>query len=576
MTNIRDLLGKAQDIINNTNATIDDLEQQVERLNAYLDDHIGEMEFEEEELAEQILEQLHERIDERKVRKPVTGPLPEVHEPEENPVYPSFHDPDPVSEQLMDQAEELFYNGKLREAIGLYERVLAIEPHWQRANDQHEKAQEYLDQNKLPPLALPPKAARLYGRAQSAERLQRFASAIAMLEEAIEVVRQEKGIKWEEGETYLTQLYELQDVHSEYEAGIRDLERGNFRKAKEKLERAYNLQSTPKFEKALTEINTHLENIDDITRILNDPLNIEECQGAKKLLAFLSQQYPASQELVGLSITVKEKEEQYQQLINGIKTLTIENNFFEVMTELKNMGKCYELADQIYLEIEKFYTLLQEAYALLPITEPDIYFSQTTKEMDECIQRILTLPPKYLFVKQLQHKVRLMLENLILAKDGTKAYLEIMERKRLREPFNDEVAFRYEWAKKQIERKKRQEQVDKIFYARIDELNKWSKAWFWISITTATILLIIAIFIIFQTFNENNPLTSLTSLLSLIPVFATKLIYDQHRLANREAEKVFESMLEKDQKIQNMEQEEYEELKRKIFNKPMTTTIDGQ
>ena len=51
--------------------------------------------------------------------------------------------PPPEAEELMKQAEELFYQGEYRDAIPLYEQVLKLEPNWKRAVDHLAEAENH-------------------------------------------------------------------------------------------------------------------------------------------------------------------------------------------------------------------------------------------------------------------------------------------------------------------------------------------------------------------------------------------------------------------------------------------------
>ena len=49
----------------------------------------------------------------------------------------------PEAENLMKQAEDLFYKGEYRDSIPIYERVLKLEPNWERAKDHLAEAENH-------------------------------------------------------------------------------------------------------------------------------------------------------------------------------------------------------------------------------------------------------------------------------------------------------------------------------------------------------------------------------------------------------------------------------------------------
>ena len=93
------------------------------------------------------------------------------------------------AEGWMETAERMFYSGRFAEAIKNYERVLQIEPNWERARQHRSEAENYLRTGYIPSVALPAEAASAYGKAQSAARVGRYADAMALLSKAQTVLR---------------------------------------------------------------------------------------------------------------------------------------------------------------------------------------------------------------------------------------------------------------------------------------------------------------------------------------------------------------------------------------------------
>ena len=66
-----------------------------------------------------------------------------------------------VAEQQMEDAERLFYSGRYAEAIKLFDRVLQLEPGWERARQHRAESENYLRTGYIPPVALDRKSTRL-------------------------------------------------------------------------------------------------------------------------------------------------------------------------------------------------------------------------------------------------------------------------------------------------------------------------------------------------------------------------------------------------------------------------------
>ena len=72
------------------------------------------------------------------------------------------------AEEQMEEAEKFFYSGRYGEAIKLFDRVLDLEPDWERARQHRAESEEYLRTGYIPAVALPAEAATAFGKAQSA------------------------------------------------------------------------------------------------------------------------------------------------------------------------------------------------------------------------------------------------------------------------------------------------------------------------------------------------------------------------------------------------------------------------
>jgi tetratricopeptide (TPR) repeat protein len=59
----------------------------------------------------------------------------------------------PAAEQQMEAAEKLFYSGRYAEAITLFDRVLQLEPNWERARQHRAESENYLRTGYIPVVA---------------------------------------------------------------------------------------------------------------------------------------------------------------------------------------------------------------------------------------------------------------------------------------------------------------------------------------------------------------------------------------------------------------------------------------
>jgi tetratricopeptide (TPR) repeat protein len=153
----------------------------------------------------------------------------------------------PLAEQQMDMAERLFYSGRYAEAIQLFDRVLQVEPNWERARQHRSEAENYLRTGYIPAVALPAEAASAYSKAQSAARVGRYSDALALLEKAQASLR-ELGIqRWQEGQEFAQKLQESIDAENVYEEGLELFKQGHIDEAIEKVEAASRATGLPKY-----------------------------------------------------------------------------------------------------------------------------------------------------------------------------------------------------------------------------------------------------------------------------------------------------------------------------------------
>lgn len=153
----------------------------------------------------------------------------------------------PMAEQQMEAAEKLFYSGRYSESIHLFDRVLQLEPNWERAKQHRTEAENYLRTGYIPAVALPSDAASAYGKAQSAARVGRYADALALIEKAQAIMREFGIPRWQEGQEFAQKLQENIDAEHVYEEGLALFGQGKLDPAIERVESASRATGLPKY-----------------------------------------------------------------------------------------------------------------------------------------------------------------------------------------------------------------------------------------------------------------------------------------------------------------------------------------
>jgi tetratricopeptide (TPR) repeat protein len=166
---------------------------------------------------------------------------------ESQPPQEQTREYNPVAEQQMEVAEKLFYSGRYADAIQLFDRVIQLEPNWERARQHRSEAENYLRTGYIPSVALPADAASAYGKAQSASRVGRYADALVLLERAQSILK-ELGIqRWQEGQEFAQKLQDAIEAEQVYEEGIALFQQGRIDEAIEKVEAASLATGLPKY-----------------------------------------------------------------------------------------------------------------------------------------------------------------------------------------------------------------------------------------------------------------------------------------------------------------------------------------
>ncbi len=175
----------------------------------------------------------------------------------------------PAAEQQMEAAERLFYSGRYADAINLFDRVLQMEPNWERARQHRTEAENYLRTGYIPAVALPADAASSYGKAQSAARVGRYEDALALLEKAQAILRDLGILRWQEGQEFSQKLLENIDAQNVYQEGLALFQQGSIDEAIERVDSAGRATGLPKY----TEKAQELRRVKEAARRLNELLS---------------------------------------------------------------------------------------------------------------------------------------------------------------------------------------------------------------------------------------------------------------------------------------------------------------
>lgn len=203
---------------------------------------------------------------------------------------------DARAESLMEEAEKSFYSGRFADAIKLYDRVLSIEPNWERARGHRTEAENYLRTGYIPAVALPAEAASAFGKAQSAARLGRYADALALLGRAQSALRDLGIQRWQEGQEFESKLQEYLDAENVYEEGLRFFEDGRLDEALDRVETASRATGLPRYADKASEYRRIKETLRRVNDLLSSPeVDARQAVAAKSDLDRLSADYGDNQ-----------------------------------------------------------------------------------------------------------------------------------------------------------------------------------------------------------------------------------------------------------------------------------------
>ena len=197
-------------------------------------------------------------------------------------VIESAREHNPMAEQQMEMAERLFYSGRYAEAIQIFDRVLQVEPNWERARGHRSEAENYLRTGYIPAVALPADAASAYSKAQSAARVGRFADALALLEKA-QLIMRDLGIqRWQEGQEFAQKLQESIDAENVYEEGLTLFSQGRIDEAIDRTDAASRATGLPKYADKANDFRRVRESIRSIYETLSQTVIEPQAASAAK------------------------------------------------------------------------------------------------------------------------------------------------------------------------------------------------------------------------------------------------------------------------------------------------------
>jgi tetratricopeptide (TPR) repeat protein len=282
----------------------------------------------------------------------------------------------PAAEAQMELAEKLFYSGRYAEAVQIFDRILQVDPNWERARQHRNEAENYLRTGYIPAVALPAEAASAYGKAQSAARVGRFADALALLETAQNALH-ELGIqRWQEGQEFAQKLQENIDAEKAFDEGLNLFRQGNIDDAIERVQAAFDATGMPKYSERAQSLRKVKENLRSIYESLNQAeLDPQMASQAKAKLDSLVIEYgenPAFERLIDRfkSITprvVEPLKEQTRALKNQAEhASTLEEGLYlskqalQSLAQIRNLEGFDESLDRLQSEIERQYRAYQK------------------------------------------------------------------------------------------------------------------------------------------------------------------------------------------------------------------------
>ena len=317
----------------------------------------------------QLLENGTAAPDEKTNGQAGTDPQPSVKSEPADARPEPVAEHNPAAKSQMEMAEKLFYSGRYAEAVQIFDRILQLEPNWERARQHRTEAENYLRTGYIPVVALPADAASAYGKAQSAARVGRFADALVLLESAQDALH-ELGIqRWQEGQDFAQKLQENIDAEKAFDEGLNLFRQGNIDDAIERIQAAVGATGMPKYSERAQELRKVKDSLRSIYDTLNQAdLDPQAASQAKASLDALVVEYgenPAFERLIERfkAITprvVEPLKEQTRLLKNQADhAATLEEGLYlnkqarQSLAQIRNLEGVDESLDRLQTEIER-------------------------------------------------------------------------------------------------------------------------------------------------------------------------------------------------------------------------------
>ncbi len=298
----------------------------------------------------------------------------------------SIRNHQPQTEELMEEAEKLFYSGRYVEAISQFDQILKLEANWERARQHRAEAENYLRTGYIPPVALPAEAASSFGKAQSASRVGRYIDAMNLIVKAQGILRDLGIQRWQEGLEFEQKLQENIDAENSYEEGLHLFTQGKIDEAIERIDAAGRVTGLPKYQDKAQQFRR----VKEIMRAIQENLsaaniNASMVAQAKSDLDSLSMEYgdnPAFHRLNSRMETITPrvvaplKEQVRSTKIQAERCTTLDETLFlikQAKTQLdqiqylegldNDLDHLQEDVDRLYREITGYENNLEKARA---------------------------------------------------------------------------------------------------------------------------------------------------------------------------------------------------------------------
>lgn len=160
-------------------------------------------------------------------------------------------------------------------------------------------------------------------------------------------------------------------------------------------------------------------------------------------------------------------------------------------------------------------------------------------------------------------------EAIDLTFQSYESYAKVLESLVLKYPFNNSALLRYDWINIKIRINKIRDKRKSDISARIAAFHIQAVVWFVLSVCSAVTLLAMSLYVITLAVSQDNLWLTLASFLSVIPIFASRLFYDQSLEANRRVELMQEKMNAQEQEDIDFDSRKVQQMFNKIYPKEL-------